>query len=95
MNAWLVAAIVALVLFLTSCQCTCAWWSKKGPADIVDLDDSVDPFADYDFADYNAAPKPVDPLAEAALCPCGYEKGPVIQKRNARERPMPTKKTVA
>jgi len=87
MNAWLVAAIVVVVLFLTSCQCTCAWWSKKGPADIVDLDDSVDPFADYAYADFNAAmPKPVDPLAEAALCPCGYEKGPVIQKRNSRER---------
>jgi hypothetical protein len=88
MNTWLVAAIVVVVLFLTSCKCTCAWWAKSGPADIVDLDDSVDPFTDYG-ADFNAAPKPVDPLAEASMCPCGYEKGPILYKRNARERPMP------
>lgn len=95
MNAWLVAAIVVLVLFVTSCKCTCAWWAKKGPADIVDLDDSVDPFADYGSADFNAVPKAMDPLAEAALCPCGFQQGPVVHKRNARERPMPIKNTSA
>jgi hypothetical protein len=89
MNAWLVAAIVALVLFLTSCKCTCMWWDKKGPMDQVDLDHCADTFSDYVYSDFNADPKAVDPLAEAAMCPCGYKKGPVVYKRNSRERKMP------
>jgi hypothetical protein len=85
-NAWLVAAIVAVVLFLTTCKCTCAWWDKKGPVDQIDLDEA---FSDYLHADLNAEPRPVEPLAEAEMCPCGYEKGPVVYKRNSRERKMP------
>lgn len=88
-NAWLVAAIIAVVLFLTSCKCTCAWWAKKGPVDQVDLDEA---FSDYLYADFNAEPRePLSgPLAEADMCPCGYEKGPVVYKRNSRERKSAT-----
>lgn len=82
-NAWLVAAIVAIVLFLTTCKCTCNWWAKKGPVDQVDLDEA---FADYLYADFNAEAGTIEPLAEAELCPCGYEKGPVVHERNSRER---------
>jgi hypothetical protein len=78
MNAWLVAAIVAVLLFLTSCKCACAWWATE----------ATDPFSDYVYSDFNAKPKPVDPLAEADMCPCGYKKGPVVYTRNSRARKM-------
>lgn len=81
MNEFLLVTIGLVVFILMMCKCTEVACMKTGPIDIVDVDHSIDPFADFSDLPFDDS--------HLHMGPYGYLKGPVVHRLNARHRPLP------